>query len=155
MPASPETIKLLGGRLCLDFANTVDREADDSPVAGTDALVEDDAVERWGRRLGVLSAAGAAAAAPELEPARGLRDALYALFAALARGEDAPPASLARLGDEFGAAAAAAHLARRGDGFALDWPAGEPRRVRYAVAADAFALLNEPALLARVSRCPG
>src|SRR4051794_38555284 len=125
MPASPETIKLLGGRLCLDFANTVDREAYDSPVAGTDALVEDDAVERWGRRLGVLSAAGAAAAAPELEPARALRDALYALFAALARGEDAPPASLARLGAGVGAAAAAPPPPRGGGGVAARPP---PRR---------------------------
>ena len=38
---------------------------------------------------------------------------------------------------------------------ALDWRDDEPRRVRYAVAADAITLLADPARIARLHRCPG
>jgi predicted RNA-binding Zn ribbon-like protein len=39
--------------------------------------------------------------------------------------------------------------------YALTWPPDEPRRVRFAVAADAVALLGAPAALARLQQCPG
>src|SRR6266513_2507587 len=41
------------------------------------------------------------------------------------------------------------------DFYKLDWPAQDPRRVRYAVATDAIALVEDPSRLKRVSRCPG
>jgi predicted RNA-binding Zn ribbon-like protein len=40
------------------------------------------------------------------------------------------------------------------DVYKLDWLAHDPRRIRYAVATDAVALLADPRRLARVSRCP-
>src|SRR3954462_14296832 len=48
---TPETIKLLGGRLCLDFANSVDWRDVGDPLPHTDALTEPDSLERWARRL--------------------------------------------------------------------------------------------------------
>src|SRR3954454_12375371 len=48
---TPETIKLLGGRLCLDFANSVDWRDVGDPLPHTDALAEPNSLERWARRL--------------------------------------------------------------------------------------------------------
>ena len=91
---SPETIKLQGGSLCLDFANTVDWTGDDLEISATDALLEPDSLERWGERLGV---AGRPGGREELELARGLRSALHLIFSALAREQDPDSFSLARL----------------------------------------------------------
>ena len=46
-------------------------------------------------------------------------------------------------------------LAAADGAWRLDWPAADPRRIRFAVAVDAFALLADAARLARVRRCPG
>jgi predicted RNA-binding Zn ribbon-like protein len=149
---TPETIKLQGGTLALDFANTVDWTADDAEVTATDALLEPDSLERWGARLGV---AGRPGGAEELELARGLRTALHLIFSALARGEEPDEFSLARLRFAYAQAVAAGTLTRQDGGFGLDWASDEPRRVRFAVAADAVALLSDPARMARLHRCPG
>jgi predicted RNA-binding Zn ribbon-like protein len=150
---TPESIKLLGGTLALDFANTVDWTEADAPIPATDALLEPDALERWGRRMGV---AGGPGGAEELELARGLRHALHELFSALAREHEPDDFALTRLRLTYADAVAAGALTRRADGaFGLDWAADEPRRVRFAVAADAMALLADPARLARLHRCPG
>jgi len=39
--------------------------------------------------------------------------------------------------------------------YRLDWPPGDPRRIRYAVATDAIGLLRDAERLRRVSYCPG
>ena len=54
-----------------------------------------------------------------------------------------------------GAAATAARLTERDDAWTLDWPADDPRRVRFAVIVDAIALLGDAERLARVRQCPG
>jgi predicted RNA-binding Zn ribbon-like protein len=149
---TPETIKLRGGALSLDFANTVDWTEDDAEVQATDALLEPDSLDRWGARLGV---AGRPGGAEELELARGLRTALHLIFSALAREQEPDEFSLARLRFAYAQAVAAGTLSRRDGGFGLDWAIDEPRRVRFAVAADAVALLADPARMARLHRCPG
>jgi predicted RNA-binding Zn ribbon-like protein len=150
---TPETIKLQGGALSVDFANSVDWTEDEREIPATDALLEPDSLERWGTRLGV---AGRPGGPEELELARGLRTALHHIFSALARGEAPDQFSLARLRFAYAQAVAAGTLVAREDGgFGLDWRADEPRRVRFAVAADALALLADPARSARLHRCPG
>ena len=150
---TPETIKLLGGTLALDFANSVDWTQDERPIDATDALLEPDSLDRWGARMGVLGRPGGP---EELELARGLRDALHSIFSALARKEEPGDFSLSRLRFAYASAVAAGALVRRDDGgYGLDWAADEPRRVRFAVAADAVALLSEPVRMARLHRCPG
>jgi predicted RNA-binding Zn ribbon-like protein len=52
-------------------------------------------------------------------------------------------------------AAAAARLAPYRGTWRPDWDAAGVRRVRFAVATDAVALLADGARLARVRRCPG
>ena len=81
------------------------------------------------------------------------------MLAAVARDERPPAAALARVMDTYAKAAAEARLPRDGGPDAapggLDWPARDQRRVRFAVAADAIALLGDPARVARLRRCPG
>jgi predicted RNA-binding Zn ribbon-like protein len=150
---TPESIKLQGGALSVDFANSVDWTEDEEEIADTDALLEPDSLDRWGARLGV---AGGAGGPGELPSARGLRTALHHLFSALAREQEPDEDALALLRDTYAEAVAAGRLARREDGgFALDWRDDEPCRVRFAVAADAIALLGDPARSARLHRCPG
>jgi predicted RNA-binding Zn ribbon-like protein len=150
---TPESIKLLGGALSIDFANSVDWTEDEREIAATDALLEPDSLERWGARLEV---AGRPGGPEELELARGLRTALHQIFSALARDQAPDEFSLARLRFAYAQAVAAGTLAPREDGgFGLDWRDDEPRRVRFAVAADAVALLADPARTARLHRCPG
>jgi predicted RNA-binding Zn ribbon-like protein len=150
---TPETIKLQGGSLALDFANSADWTADEAIIEAQDVLLEPDSLERWGERLGV---AGQPGGAEELTLARGLRNALHAIFSALARDETPEPSLLAQLRDAYAEAVAAASFRRRPNGgFALEWSREETRRVRFAVAADAVALLADPDQVARLHRCPG
>ncbi len=150
---TPETIRLQGGTLALDFANSVDWTADDREIPATDALLAPDALDRWGSRLGI---AGRPGGPEELELARGLRTALHDLFSALAQERAPDEFSLARLRYAYAQAVANGTLiAREEGGFGLDWSRDEFRRVRFAVAADAVDLLRDPARLSRLERCPG
>lgn len=150
---SPETIKLRGGSLSVDFANTVDWTEDDAEVRAADVLLDDDSLDRWGVRMDVFGRTGGPG---ELELARDLRSALHLIFSALARSEEPDAVSLGRLRFTYAQAVAEGTLGRRTDGsFGLEWDDDEPRRVRFAVAADAVALLTDPARLARLRRCPG
>ncbi|WP_169542142.1 CGNR zinc finger domain-containing protein [Solirubrobacter soli] len=150
---TPESIKLQGGALSVDFANSVDWTEDEREIPATDALLEPDSLDRWGARLEV---AGSPGGPEELELARGLREALHHIFSALAREETPDEFSLARLRFAYAQAVAAGTLSVREDGgYGLDWRPDEPRRVRFAVAADAVALLGDPARIARLHRCPG
>ena len=150
---TPETIKLQGGSLSLDFANSTDWTEDEAIVEDQDVLLEPDSLERWGKRMGI---AGRPGGLDELELARGLRSALHAIFSALARDEEPDQFSLSRLRFAYAQAVAAGTLVRQADGgFALEWSREETRRVRFAVAADAVALLADPARMARLHRCPG
>jgi predicted RNA-binding Zn ribbon-like protein len=162
-PVSPETIRLWGGALCLDFANSVDYDARDRPLPAHEALNAPGDLTRWARRLGVSRGRRLLAVdEEELGAALALRAAVYGVFAAIARGQAPSPATLARVAAAHADAAAHARLvAGGGDNGAagrawrLEWPARDPRRVRFAVATDAVALLGDPDRLARLSRCPG
>jgi predicted RNA-binding Zn ribbon-like protein len=154
---TPETIKLWGGALCLDFANSVDWSPAGEPLTpGTDALLAPRDLARWGRRLGIVTGRLPVVDADELEAARALRLVLHRLFSALAHDRRPRRADLEALAHHHAEAAGAARLAAADDGaWRLTWPASEPRAVRFAVAVDAMALLGDPERLARVHRCPG
>jgi predicted RNA-binding Zn ribbon-like protein len=155
---TPETIHLWGGALCLDLANSVDRDQDDAHVAPelTDVLLDPGQLARWGVRLGAIDRAAASAVdATELERVRALREALYRTFAAIARGSAPARADLDAVAAEHAAACAAGALAEAGGAWRWDWPRDDPRRIRFAAAVDAVELLADPARLARLTRCPG
>jgi predicted RNA-binding Zn ribbon-like protein len=123
----------------------------------TDALRSPEELARWGRRLGVVRRRGRLAVGDdELAAARALRLVLHRIFSALAQDRRPARADLEALGRHHAAAADAAALVAADDGaWRLDWPAADPRRIRFAVAVDALALLADEARLARVRRCPG
>jgi predicted RNA-binding Zn ribbon-like protein len=161
---SPETIQLWGGALCLDFVNSVDYDERDRPLPAHEALSAPVDLARWARRLGVSRGRRLLAVdEDELAAAHELRAALYAVLAAIARDVRPPAAALGHVAAVHAEAAAHARLGpvAADDGadgppaWRMTWPAGDPRRVRFAVAADAVALLADPERLGRLRRCPG
>jgi predicted RNA-binding Zn ribbon-like protein len=153
--ATPETIQLWGGTLALELANSVDRDEHGAHVTptATDVLRTADALERWGARLGVRISPGASAW--ELEAVRDLRESVYRVFEAVARDAEPPQPDLDAIRATYAMATAAGELAPDNGVWRLSWPDYDPRRVRFAAAADAIRLLGDHDRLARVTRCPG
>jgi predicted RNA-binding Zn ribbon-like protein len=158
------TLKLLGGRVCLDFANTVDWHASDHPhefLTGYADLVA------WSEHAGALSAPQAQAllreaqrrpadAAATHRGALALREALYRLFSTLAQGRDAAEGDLAELHDALTRALPQLRLARLGGRLAWTW-AENPRaldRMLWPIAWSAATLLTSDEL-DRVRQCAG
>jgi predicted RNA-binding Zn ribbon-like protein len=154
---TPETIHLWGETLCLDYANSVDWSPDDEHVdpEHTDVLRTEHALGCWGRRLELLRDDAEPASAAELDRARTLRDAVYRLFCSISRDQKPTRKDLDVLMSNYIEAVKHASLLAGEDSYKLDWRARDPRRIRYAVATDAIALLQDPSHLERVSRCPG
>ena len=103
-----EDLELIGGEVCLDFANTLGgtREAPSERLHGYGDLV------RWAAHAGaiegteveaLLAAAGARSAEAEAVFARALRlrEAIFRIFAALADDANPAAADLQRLNDEL------------------------------------------------------
>jgi predicted RNA-binding Zn ribbon-like protein len=154
---TPETIHLWGETLCLDYANSVSWSPDDGHVdpEQTDVLRTGDMVDRWGRRLGLLSDDAKSASDAELGRARALRDAVYRLFASISRDQEPAKNDRDVLMSNYVEAVKRGSLMAGEDVYKLDWPPRDPRRIRYAVATDAIALLQDLSRIQRVSRCPG
>src|SRR6478672_7439946 len=108
-PVSPDTIELWGGSLCVDFANSVDYDAEDRPLPAHEALHAPGDLGRWARRLGVSRGRGLLQVGDdEFAAALALRADLYAVLTAVARDQRPPAAALARVMDTYAEAAAAA-----------------------------------------------
>ena len=156
--------RLLGGRLCLLFANTVEAPASASPL---DFLGSYSDLARWGWHAGVLEQTEAEwlAAAAERDPqdsaaalrrALALRDAVDRLFRAVARSGTPDEHDLALVWREHAAAVAHGRLLPAGDGYAWSWE-GTPvdlGRPLWPVARSAVELLTGGDLR-RVRECPG
>lgn len=154
------TVRLLAGRLCLDFVNTVDWRASAAPVEllGTygDLLA-------WGRHAGLLPAREAAAlrreakgrpdaAAQVLMRARTLREAIHALVTGSAGRE----AALETLNAELARAPARSRVApgQGGYGWAAAPDPPPTDRVLWPVAWSAASLLTDGEV-PRVKQCEG
>jgi len=146
---TPETIQ---ETLCLDYANSVEWSSEDEHP---DVLRTGEMLGRWGQRLGLLSDDARSASEAELRRARALRDAVYRLFSSISQDQEPAKKDLDVLMHNYTEAVDQATLLAGEDFYKLDWPARDPRRVRYAVATDAIALLQDPSRLKRVTRCPG
>lgn len=156
-------VELVAGSLALDFANTVAGDREGVPreaLAGYPDLVA------WARLAGILDQeaewavigaalrdpAGAAAAfARAIE----LREAVYAAFAAVARGERPPEGAIAGITGALAARLPTAEL-RPADGrLAWTYPAATSLDgLLGPIAADAFELLATPTPQ-RIRRCDG
>jgi predicted RNA-binding Zn ribbon-like protein len=142
--------ELTGGALCLDFANTLG----DRPLGHAEHLPDFAALVAFGRQAGLLEPGAArallrgAAARPRqaqraFRRALELRECLYRVFAAVARGGKPEPADLAALNRELARALPRGELRPQGAGFAWAWPggAGDPESVLWPVARSAADLL--------------
>jgi predicted RNA-binding Zn ribbon-like protein len=152
-----ETTHLRGETVCLDYANSVCWSPEDEHVdpAQTDVLRTEEMLRLWGQRLDLLDDDADPASSAELRRARELRDAVHRVFCSVSRSEKPARMDLDVLMSNHVEAIERASLLARHDFYKPDWPPGDPRRIRYAVATDAIALLQDPSGLKRVSRCPG
>ena len=169
------TFKFVGGRVCLDFTNTVSGrgsvpgavERDDAGLIGKERLVGFGDLTRWGRAAGVLSAAEAAAleraglAAPAkagqvVVRARILRESLYRLFRSAAGRWTPDAADVAVLNREVKRARSHERLAPEGARFRWNWDADGPTldQVIWFVVRSAADLLTSDDLK-RVKQCGG
>lgn len=157
MSRAPESVHLWGETLCLDYANSVDWSPGDVPVdpEHTDVLRTEHMLDRWGRRLDLLRDDAEQVSATELRRAHALRDAVYRLFSSISRDQRPASKDLDVLTSNYVESVKHASLLAAEDVYRLDWPARDPRRIRYTVATDAITLLQDLSRLSRVSRCPG
>lgn len=157
--------KLFGGRLCLDFANTVEPRAAEPQrdwLHGYPDLV------RWARHAGALddaaserlltlAAARQAAAQASFAAAIALREATYRAFAAIAQGATPAAADLDRLQQAYAEAMRHARLlpTPASDQLGWTWEDGALDRAWWPMARSAVELATAGPL-ERVKRCrPG
>lgn len=128
-----DTLKRLGGRLSLAFANTADWHASDHPV---EFLTSYSDLVAWSQHVGILTDHQAqrllkkAAHRPEdatavLERAIVLREAIYRIFSAISHGRPPQAADLATFNAELSRALAQSQIVSTTEGFAWDWAGTE------------------------------
>lgn len=144
----------VGGRIALDFANTLDWRLRERPV---ELLRAFDDLLRWARTAEVLDRGEARSvrvwaadhpriAARALARAIEVREAIAPVFQALARGTIVPERPLAALEEAHREASAARSLRAEPGGAVWAWTQDEApaERVAWAVALDAASLLTSP-----------
>lgn len=154
-------LDLIGGALCLDFANTADDHASDQPY---EWLTSYEDLVAWSRHVAIVSDEQAAALLefgaqhPE-EAARihhravELRDTIFRIFMAIAEGQTVPADDLEQLNAALAAALSHSRLVPSGDGYAWSWTeALDPGRVLWPVLRSTADLLTS-ARLERIRSC--
>jgi predicted RNA-binding Zn ribbon-like protein len=169
-------LKLVGGRLCLDFVNTVYARAvgEELPKrtrggdysSGDDKLISYTDLVAWSARAGLLSDKEArrllrrANGQPKhaeavLKRAVKLRAAIYRMFRAKLTGKRAAEAELRTMNEELRAAKEHERLLSNADGFALEWTDNDSLdRMLWPVARSAAEVLTSDELN-RVRQCGG
>jgi predicted RNA-binding Zn ribbon-like protein len=123
------SLHLVGGRLCLDFTNTVgshDAEHSDERLTSYQDLLI------WSRRAGILDEEGQArleqsaaaqptTAASTFEQAFNLRETMFRIFSAVADERPAAPTDLEHFNIVLGTVMAHANLVQTDEGFTWGW----------------------------------
>jgi predicted RNA-binding Zn ribbon-like protein len=174
--SSVTEMRLVGGRLCLDFVNTVDGRKNDSAqrkspplkslVLG-DKLGDYSDLVRWSRHSGIVTAAKAARLIQEskrktagaravFDRAMALREALHRIFKATMTGCQPQGLDLKTLNDELREARSHESLTHAENGFTWEWVGGESAldRMLWAIAHSAAELLSKGDL-SRLRECGG
>jgi predicted RNA-binding Zn ribbon-like protein len=153
--------RLLGGRLCLNYVNTLDPRAGDAPRDFLNAYAD---LAGWALHAGILTGVQARAivAASEAQPAFAdaifkqgieLREAMHRVFLASAHGEMPIAADLEGIREAYSTALAHAHLTPREGGYEWVWPEENAlERPLWAAARSAVDLLTSPEI-GRVKEC--
>ncbi len=160
---SASTLELLGGRLCLDFANTVEPRHGDRQREYLKSYPD---LVRWARHASVLTEDEArqlleaakrhrSEAEAVFGEAVALRETIYRIFAAIAQGTDPGVADLDTLTVAYREAAAHSRIVPEAEGFGWAWVEGGDmlRRPLWPVARSATELLASEELR-RVKECP-
>jgi predicted RNA-binding Zn ribbon-like protein len=160
----PDLPRLLGGRLCLDFANSIEARLSDHPqdfLGGySDALT-------WAWHVGILEESELdALPALVLDPSRkarmaaravSLREAIYRVFASVARGDHPDDVDITTIEREYQLGLSEARLRRTANDKFM-WVASSDQdgfqRLIWAVSHSAVELLTAEDL-GRVKQCPG
>ena len=167
MAAADPDLPLLGGALCLDFANTVDARFPRPGTTPPDFIATYEELVRWSQRAGALDARSARqllvrarretkAARAAVAAAHRLREAIYTLFAALREGRE-PPASAARELARFSARALGrGRLVASAETSALawSWPQLELQSMLWPIALSALELATSEEV-GSLKQCPG
>jgi predicted RNA-binding Zn ribbon-like protein len=158
--------RLLGERLCLDFANSIEDPRTEEPQ---DFLQTHADLVRWGRHVGLVAdnQVPSLLAQTEAEPNQGeqhlqtalvLRGAITRVFTDIARQETPVADDLAVLQELYGEALAEARLAPGNGQFQWRWAEGAQASVQsvvlWPVVASAIELLTRDDLR-RVKQCSG
>ena len=159
------TLQIVGGRACLDFANTV---AARRGRWGPDLLAAYDDLMGWAERIRLLdrfelaelrerSRQDPQAADAALASAKMLREAIYQTFSAVAAGLDPADGDLAAIAEKAAQARSRQRLTgNRRLGYGWSWaPPAELGDIAGRVAADATTLLTDPSRLGRIKECFG
>lgn len=158
-----ELPRLLGGRLCLDFVNTVEGRISRQPV---EFLTDYSSLLRWAYHVGLISEETHRAlleqagqqpvrAAARYQEAVALREAIYRIFLASSQEHRPPPGDLKRLRDIYVEGLSHAELSVDEAGIGWTWATErELAGVNWAVARSALEVLISPDV-GRVKQCPG
>lgn len=154
---------LLGGRICLDFCNTIDAHDSDHPhewlVSYLDLIrwsIHAETVEQQeGDRLLKQAEANPGEASDILTQALGLREAIYQIFTASIYHRPIPTVALAALNGALSVAASQQQIVCDSDGFTWGWQSADRLdRVLWSIARSAADVLTQDRL-DRVRQCPG
>jgi len=167
-------MKLIGGRLCLDFVNTVGGWKRDpggeanglfDMVARADKLVDYLDLPAWGQHTGMLSENEAQAlarlarrrvreAAATLRRAVALRGAIYRICIAIINRVEAPSSELDLLNRELNIAHDRLRLGAGTENFVWEWIKNGLDQVLWRIAYSAAEMLTTDDL-SRLRECPG
>jgi predicted RNA-binding Zn ribbon-like protein len=162
-PSPAAGLALIGGAVCLDFANTV---SDHNSEQATDYLANYADLVAWSEHAGILAARAAkelltqaaqkpGAASTVFRRALVLREAIYRIFTALVAGAMPKTADLDLLSEAMASAYAHAHLVATQNGFAWEWAdENSLERMLWSIARSAVELLIS-SKVDRVSQCSG
>jgi predicted RNA-binding Zn ribbon-like protein len=176
IPTPAGEMKLVGGRLCLDFLNTVDGRKSNSPQSKSqsvnsqvlrDKLVEYSNLVEWSRHTGIVTATeaerliqaskrSAREAKHVFDRAIALREALYRICKAIIAERRPQSVDLETLNDELLKARTHERLAHRAHGFTWELVGGEAAldQMLWSIAQSAAELLTGGDL-SRLRECCG
>jgi predicted RNA-binding Zn ribbon-like protein len=131
--ASMWSVALIGGSLCLDFANTVDWHASERPRENLNTFGD---LLSWGqhagiitkreaRELGCMAADSPSEAEMVLKQAVDLREAIYRIFSAVTAGSLPSDEDLATFNENLLRASLRSRIVKTKDGLLWDWIGGK------------------------------
>ena len=157
-------LALLGGRLCLDFANTVDWRTGEHPQEWLTSYAD---LVAWSEHAGIVTESEAhhlrdfaarhpTAASAALEQAIALREAIYRIFSAIVDERSPEATDVATLNDALSEALSRLRVTPTVGGFTWQWASNEDSldQMLWPVARSAAELLTADDL-SRVQMCAG